>query len=85
MARQYQGSDDADKVCPSANGGGFVLPHEPHRFHEIDQQHHGLLSNECDACTPNIKLLGPRCLFFAFVHRAIVYAEPASQIPAPAS
>ena len=25
MARQYLGSDDTDEVCPSANGGGFVL------------------------------------------------------------
>ena len=62
MARQYLGSDDTDKVCPSANGGGFVLLHEPHQFHEIDQQHDGLLSHECDARAPNIKSLGPRGL-----------------------
>ena len=71
IARQYLGSDDTDKVCPSANGGGFVLSHEPHRFHEIDQQHDGLLANECDACTLNIKSLGPGGLFFAFVHRLL--------------
>ena len=73
IARQYLGSDDTDKVCPSANGEGFVLSHEPHRFHEIDQQHDGLLANECDACARNNKSPGPGGLFFAFVHRVIVH------------
>ena len=63
IARQYLGSDDTDKVCPSANGEGFVLAHEPHRFHEIDQQHDGLLAYERDACALNIKSLGPGGLF----------------------
>ena len=46
-----------------------MLSHEPHRFHEIDQQHDGLLAHECDACARNNKSPGPGGLFFAFVHR----------------
>ena len=46
ITRQYLGGDDTDEICPSANGGGFVLPHEPHRFHKVDQQHDGLLPHE---------------------------------------
>ena len=79
MARQYLGSDDADKVCPSANGEGFVLPHEPHRFHEIDQQHDGLLPHEPNACARYNRSPGPGGLLFAFVHRIIVHAEPISR------
>ena len=79
IARQYLGSDDTDKVCPSANGEGFVLSHEPHQFHEIDQQHDGLLAHERDACAPNNKSLGPGGLFFAFVRRLIVHVEPISR------
>ncbi len=79
IARQYLSSDDADKVCPSANGESFVLSHEPHRFHEIDQQHDGLLTHECNACTRYSKSPGPGGLFFAFVHRLIVHVEPISR------
>lgn len=37
MPRQYFGCREADEIRPAANGAGFVLPHEPHRFHQIDQ------------------------------------------------
>ncbi len=79
IARQYLSSDDTDKVCPSANGEGFVLSHEPHRFHEIDQQHDGLLAHECDARARNNKSPSLGGLFFAFVHRPIVHVEPISR------
>ena len=65
MARQYLGGDDTDEVCPSANGEGFVLSHEPHRFHEVDQQYDGLLPHEPDARAPNVGSLGPAGLLFA--------------------
>ena len=56
-----------------------MLSHEPHRFHEIDQQYDGLLAHECDACARYNKSPGPGGLLFAFVLRAIVHVEPTSR------
>ena len=81
MARQYLGDDDADEVCPSANGGGLVLSHEPHRFHEVDQQHDGFLPHEFHARVPHIGSLGrapcPSCLSTASSFMLIRRREPA--------
>ena len=79
MARQYLGGDDTDKVCPSANGGGFVLSHEPHRFHEVDQQDDGLLPDKSNACVRERRMLGPSALLVAFVHRVLDHGDPASR------
>ena len=79
IARQYLGSDDADKVCPAPNGKGFVLSHEPHQFHEIDQQHDSLLAHERDARARYNKSPSPGGLLLAFFRRLIVHVEPISR------
>ena len=68
MARQYLGDDGVDKVCPSANGDGFVLLHEPHRFHKVDQQYDGLLPHESHTRAPHVGLHDPAGLLFLFVY-----------------
>jgi hypothetical protein len=77
MARQYLGGGDTDELGPSANGVGLVLSHEPHRFHEVDQQHDSLLLHELHACVPHVGSLGPGRLVWLFVHRVIVHVDPA--------
>jgi hypothetical protein len=76
MARQYFGGDGMDEVCPSANGEGFMLLHEPHRFHKVDQQHDGLLLHE-----PHAPRVGGPGLLCLFVHRIIVHVDPTSRDP----
>ena len=75
MAGQYLGGGDTDEVRPSANGVGFVLPHEPHRFHEVDQQHDGLLLHKPHACAPHVGPLGPGGLFSRFLHLVIDHVD----------
>ena len=79
MTRQYLGGDDTDEVCPSANGDGFVLLHEPHQFHEVDQEHDGLLLHEPHACGPHVGSLDPAGLLFLVVRRIIVHVDLASR------
>ena len=67
IARQYLGNDDMDKVRPSTNRGGFMLLHEPDRFHEVDQQHDRLLAHESNACASNVGELGRRDLILGLV------------------
>jgi hypothetical protein len=75
MTREYLGDDNADEVSPSANAGGFMLAHEPNRFHQISQQNDGLLAHKPNLRSADVGSLGLHC---AFVDRIIVHAEPAS-------
>ena len=75
MTGQYLGGGDTDEVCPSANGVGFVLPHEPHRLHEVDQKHDGLLLHKPHACATHIGSLGPGGLFSRFLHLVIGHVD----------
>jgi hypothetical protein len=58
MARQYLGNGDADEICPSTDCGGFVLLHEPDRFHEVDQQDDGLLPHQPNVSATDIRQAG---------------------------
>ncbi len=71
MARQYLGSGDADEICPAANGGGFVLLHEPNQFHEVDDKYDRLLADEPNDRTSKVRSLD-RCGLLLSVFRPIV-------------
>jgi hypothetical protein len=79
MTRQYLGGGDANEICPSANGGGFMLSHQPYRFDEVDHQHDSLLLYELHAWVTHVGSLGPGGLSFRFVKRVIVHVDPAPQ------
>ena len=76
MARQYLRRGDADEVRPSANRGGLVLSHEPHRFHEIDQQDDGLLAYQQDACVGRDRSLGAVGLLSVFFGHFNLATQP---------
>ena len=80
MARQDFRRDGLNEVCPSTNRRSFVRSHEPHRFHEVDQQHDRLLTHKPYVGIAQVGPPGPAAPFFSLV-RVIVHVDPARQAP----
>ncbi|WP_461349833.1 hypothetical protein [Bradyrhizobium liaoningense] len=49
ITRQNLARGKLDEVCPPMHGGRLMLPHQPHRLDEIDQEDHCVLLHEAHA------------------------------------